>query len=204
MHGRIIIQGGPGSFNDSALRKWREQESHHQLDVVYAQSAADVLKSVETGACPFGQFAFHNSAAGFYDESLDAVGAYRFVPLTCHSYPVEHALLVHPSRAGREITDVVTHAEVLKHCRLKIANILPNAKIKIGTGAHHDPSAVARDIVRGVMPPSTGTISNPALAEEWGLHIAHAAMHDHASETTFVIVSQATAVVRFAAPVADT
>ena len=72
MGNRLIgIQGGLGSYNDTAIRKHLPND-FTQDKVVYLDSTPNVFVALNSGQIEYGQFAIYNSRSGLYEESFRA------------------------------------------------------------------------------------------------------------------------------------
>lgn len=182
----VGIQGGVGSFNDDAVRLHLTGTARTRFEIRYLYTSEQVMRSLTAGDIDLGQFALYNTVGGFYDESLHALAHNVVTIVDRYTLPIKHALLAH-STVGRRFRKIVTHPAVVHQCQNSIALRLPDAVIEQGTGDFLDPSRVALAIATGELPPDVATISNPRLAEEYGLVVVESNLQDHDSVSWFLL-----------------
>ena len=188
---RIGIQGGRGSFNDSALRQYLAQHPESKFDVDYLNSTGEVLEKLELGQIDYGQFALFNSRAGFYEESLREIGRYRFTVEDSFDLPIVHCLMTRHEVKMDEIRTIVSHREVFKQCRTKLRNEYANLRLVEGQGPLADPARVGEALSQGDLPSSTAVVSNALIGELHGLDIVARNLQDAKNNvSTFLLVSR--------------
>jgi len=186
---RVGIQGGPGSFNEVAALANLPDHGFERFDLVYAKSTAEVLDAIEAGTIDAGQFALFNSYAGFYTESLAAVGAHLFRPIASYSIDIRHVLMACQTATIRTIARIITHPAVLEQCVHTIAKRLPHALVEAGREQLIDPTAVAAALAAGTLPPDVATITSEAVAAHFGLAVLDHDLQDmRDNRSTFVLV----------------
>lgn len=188
---RIGIQGGPGSFNDSALRQYLERHPESTFDVSYLNSTHEVLEKLERGQIEYGQFALFNSQAGFYEESLFEIGRYRFEVEEAYDTQISHCLMTHRDVNIHSIETVMSHREVLKQCKANLEKRYPDVRLVEGAGDLADPARVGEALSKGTLDSSTAVVSNGLIAELHGLSIVERDLQDAEDNvSTFLLVSR--------------
>lgn len=185
----VGIQGGAGSFNDSALHQYRRRHPDVRMRVEYLDTTPRVLAALERGTIDFGQFAVYNTVGGLYQESLEAMAAHVFEIVEQYTIPIAHDLMMRMDGSIRDLDRIVSHAEVFKQCRRRLASEYPDLVCEVGQGELTDPASVARALARRDLPSTVATLSNRRLAELYGLRvIASDLQDDHSSTSTFLLV----------------
>lgn len=185
----IGIQGGPGSFNDSAVRSYLKQHSSLDADVVYLDTTPRVLSSLSEGKIDLGQFAIYNKLAGFYRESLQALGTHRFTVTADYPLRVSHSLMIRRDGSIGSLHRIITHSEVLKQCRQNLSRRYPRVGVEIGSGRLTDPARVAEALAAGELPADVGVVSNKLMAEIHGLSVVEEGLEDDSdNESIFLLV----------------
>lgn len=187
---RIVVgvQGGRGSFNDSAAKRHLPHVLDDPYRVEYLFTTMAVLDALQRGTVHLGQFALVNSLGGIYDESLEALCRHRVSTRARYKLSIRHALLSHPDVVLSDIERIVTHPAVTSQCAATIRERLSHIPVEHGQGDLLDPSRVAQAIASAELPPTTATISNPEIAEEYGLNCLVRDLQDADSASEFLLV----------------
>jgi len=186
----VGIQGGPGSFNDSALRHFLEVNPRPSWQVRYLDTTPRVLSALAAGEISFGQFAIYNTVGGLYEESLSAVGEYRFRIVDRYAIRIAHALMIRREASLQQVDTILTHPEVFKQCRRRLAARYPHLEQKVGEGDLTDPARIAESLAAGRLPASVAVLSNGLLASIHGLQIVAEELQDERdSRSTFLLVA---------------
>ena len=189
---RIGIRGGPGSFNDSALKRYLEARGIFEVRLRYLGTTPAVLTALSAGEIDLGQFAIYNTVGGLYEETLSVIGDHLFRIVDRHSMPIEHALMIRRDADPGEVETILTHPEVLKQCRMNLARHYPGLRQQHGEGHLADPAGVAEALAAGRLPGTVAAMSNPRLADLHGLRILRSGLQDRRdSESTFLLVAPA-------------
>lgn len=186
----IGIQGGPGSFNDSAIHSYLSARPGH-AEIRYLETTPKVLAALASGEVDLGQFAIYNSHGGLYEESLHVMARAVLEIVDQYHLPIAHALMTHGDIDLAGVDKIITHAEVIKHCRRNLRQRYPRLDVEVGQGELTDPAAVARALAEGRLPRSVATVSNALLADLYDLTIADSHVEDSPdSESTFLLVAR--------------
>jgi len=187
---RVGIQGGPGSFNDSALRQYIVQNPELEFQVRFLNSTGEVFEALKEGQVEYGQFALFNSNAGFYEESLAEVSRRKFTVEASYSCPIVHCLMKRQGTSTDAISTIMSHREVFKQCRAKLKLKYPRAQLIEGTGALADPSRVGEALAQGALPATTAVVSNGLIAELHDLEVVETGLQDAGDNvSTFLLIS---------------
>jgi len=187
---RIGIQGGPGSFNDSAIRELTTG-LNAKVSIHYLDDTESVLSAIENEGIELGQFALYNSYAGLYEESLNAIGKFRFRIHSMQPMAIVHCLMKRPDITYEELTTIMSHKEVFKQCRRTLAERFSHLTLEEGSAELTDPARVGAAISSGKLPPTTAVVSNGLIAELHDLDVVERGLQDQKdSISTFVRVMQ--------------
>jgi len=168
----IGIQGGRGSFNEQAARlNLPRIFGGTPYTLEYLHTSAAVFDALKERRIAYGQFALCNSVAGPYDESLRALCQHVVAIRAVYAIPIRHALMAAAGTKLPDISKLLSHEQVLKQCARKLAHYLPDVPQEVGTGEYTDPASVAAAIAEARLPSSIATVSNPAIADVYGLSI---------------------------------
>ncbi len=183
------IQGGLGSFNHTAAGEWLPKYGFARYELRCFDSTTALFQALRTGQVNFGQFAIFNSSAGFYSESLQAVSQNIFEVVANYKIPIVHCLIHHPDIRRDEVVKIITHKEVLKQCRNKLALKYTWVEIVEGAGELTEPASVAAAIAAKKLERHVATISCARLAEEYRLVVGDSGLQDiEGNESTFLLV----------------
>jgi prephenate dehydratase len=185
----VGIQGGRGSFNDSAIRDYLAQHRQQNWEVRYLHTTAGVFEALGKREIDFGQFAVYNTVGGLYQESLEEIAANVFDIVEQYALPIAHALMIRKDVAFENVDRIISHAEVYKQCRECLASEYPDLACEVGTGELTDPASVARALDTGELPATVAVLSNRRLAELYNLRVVVADLQDRRdSASTFLLV----------------
>ena len=185
----IGIQGGAGSFNDEAVKFYAETHHLRSYKVVYLHTTVGVLEALAVKKIDYGQFALYNSRGGVVEESIKAMGPYRFEVVDWYAIPVSHHLICRQEADLSDIETIMTHPQVLSQCRATLRKRCPHICLTTGEGAMIDPARVAAALQSGEMPPSVATLGCKSMAQVYGLKIVGDELQDDPSnETSFLLV----------------
>ncbi len=186
----IGIQGGKGSFNEEAIRKYAQETNSENFELMYLHTAENVLNALYHGDIDLGQFAVHNSAGGMKD-SIKAAARYRFEVLHEHSIEVCHVMMCHPEANAEDVTTVMTHPQIFVQCKNHLQRQYPHLEQRIGEGELINPEKVAEELANSQLPKSTAVIGSRSLAEIHGLNIMAENLQDlEKNLTSFLIVQR--------------
>jgi prephenate dehydratase len=100
-----------------------------------------------------------------------------------------HCLIHHPGIGRDQVAKIITHKEVLKQCKNKLALKYPGVEIVEGAGELTEPASVAAAIAANKLGRNTATISCIRLAEEYKLVVGDSGLQDiDGNESTFLLV----------------
>ena len=195
---RIIgIQGGQGSYNEIAVLKHLESLSDVEADIRYLFSTQNVFDALQNEQIDWGQFAVSNSVGGYVGESLEAIAAFLSAGnginvIANYDCKVIHRLMAHPLAKLEQIERVMSHPQVFKQCKNNLQANYAYLELVEGDGEYSDPARIADGIASGEISPNTATLSNPKIAEIYGLKLISDELQDfNRNMTRFLLVEKA-------------
>jgi len=174
----VGIQGGKGSFNEEALQYRIQKQGLENLTVQYLHTTENVLRELCEGRIDAGQFAIHNSTGGVVEESINAMGEWKFKIVEQYAIPIQHTLMSHPDASIDDIDTIMTHPQVLKQCRENLMRRYKTLNLTSGTGNLIDHAVVAEHLHAGKLPINIATMGSRVLAEVYGLKIIDEDLQD--------------------------
>jgi len=185
------IQGGPGSFNEEAIRDYLSRAEPHAHEIKYLYTSERVLRALHAGEIDKGQFAIHNSVGGIVGESLHAIAAHKFKIVEEFAIKISHALMIRDDADVSEIDTVVSHPQVFAQCKDTLRVKYPRLKLVSGEGDRIDHALVAKDLAEGKLPKSTATMGSRILSNMYGLKIVEDNLQDaQENYTSFIIAAR--------------
>jgi len=187
---RIGVQGGPGSFNDEAVKFYADMCHVSSCEVVYLYTSEAVLAALTRKEIDYGQFALYNSRGGVVEETMRSIGPHRFQVVDWYSIPVSHHLICLQEADIAGIETIMTHPQVFSQCRQTLRQRYPHLRFMEGAGEMIDPARVAAALKNGEISPSVATLGCQSIANVYGLKIIDSDLQDDSdNETTFLLVS---------------
>ena len=190
---QIGIQGGPGSFNEQAIRQYLQKQSSTKFQIHYLYRTDAVLSTLLRGEIDFGQFAVKNSIGGIVEETQAALLSFPNSVTTIEEYSlsVRHVLMIHPNASPTDITTIMTHPQVLKQCQQTLKNRYPTIEQRSGEGEQLDSAKVAADLKNGSIPDNVAALGCAEMAVQFGLKVIDENLQDNDNNTTtFRLVSR--------------
>jgi prephenate dehydratase len=183
------IQGGKGSFNEEAVNYFIHEAGIKKYKIKYLYTSLNVMKALHSRKIDRGQFAIHNSAGGIVDESIEAMGKYKFKIADQFAIKISHALMIRKDADFSEITTIMTHPQVLSQCKETLKRKYPRLKLTSGKGKFVDHALVAKSLGEKKLPKHIATMGSKILAELYDLKIIEDNLQDlKENYTTFLQV----------------
>jgi prephenate dehydratase len=182
----IGIMGAKGSFSEEAARTYMSKEGlSAELD--YLVSAERVLTALEEGNIDIGIFPIENSNGGIVIEAVYAMARHRFTVEKLFEIDVHQNLLVLPGTNAEQITEITSHDQALKQCRMYLKRKWPGVEIT----EYVDTAKAAEDLANGTLLPTTAVIASKAAAPLYGLDILEESIQDlKFNYTSFVVAKK--------------
>lgn len=174
----VGIQGGRGSFNEEAALYYLNRSGIKNFRLAYLHTTERVLQALHEGAVDRGQFAIHNSLGGVVTESIDAMAKYLFDIIEEFSIKISHALMTRKDVSLSEITQIMTHPQVLRQCTATLSKKYSKLHTISGDGDLVDHAKVAELLSQGKLAPSIATMGSKRLAEMYHLNIVEDNLQD--------------------------
>ncbi|MFK7804806.1 MAG: prephenate dehydratase domain-containing protein [Anaerolineae bacterium] len=193
---RIIgIQGGQGSYNEVAIRE-HLNTIECEAEIQYLYSSQNVFNALEAGQIEWGQFAIKSSFGGYVVESMEAIAGFlaagNGINVTAnYQIPIVHCLMGHRSATLEMIKKIISHPQAIKECKEQLDGHYPQIEQIEGVGDYSDPAKVAQGIATGHFEPDTATLSNPRIAEIYGLKLLSQGLQNaKGTHTQFLLVER--------------
>jgi prephenate dehydrogenase len=184
------IQGGKGSFNHQALDYYLQKNEINHYQVKYLHTTERVLAELHRGNIDYGQFAIHNSVVGVVQESVQAMANYKFKIESEFQIKIEHCLMKRKDVALDQITQIMTHPQVIKQCQQNIEQRLSDYELISGEGELIDHAKVAEQLSRGEIDQTIAVMGPKKLAEIYDLEVVMSGLQDSKNNlTSFMMVS---------------
>ncbi len=174
MNAKIGVMGAQGSFSEEAGRTYAMKEKLEKPELVYLVNAEMVLSALEAAEIDIAVFPIENSNGGIVIEAVYAMAKHRFDIKKLFEIDVRHNLLVKPGTHAGNITEITSHDQALKQCRMYLKRIWPGVEIR----EYPDTAKAAADLASGVLPPTTAVIAARAAADLYGLDILEEGIQD--------------------------
>ena len=155
MNAKIGVMGAQGSFSEEAGRTYAMKEKLEKPELVYLVNAEMVLSALEAAEIDIAVFPIENSNGGIVIEAVYAMAKHRFDIKKLFEIDVRHNLLVKPGAHAGNITEITSHDQALKQCRMYLKRIWTGVEIR----EYPDTAKAAADLASGVLPPTTAVIA---------------------------------------------
>jgi prephenate dehydratase len=184
----IGIQGGKGSFSESATKQFIERQKLDRFELSYLITSEKVLTAVENGQIDYGIFAIENSRGGVVLESIKALAAHRCRIIDMFHIRVEQNLLTaSPNVKINDIIAIHSHRQALRQCREYLADHFWSCSLI----EEDDTAEAARRLKEGQLPPTAAVIANKSCVELYNLTLFAENIHDLKNNLTlFLAVAQ--------------
>lgn len=180
----IGIMGAKGSFSEEAARAYMAKEGI-SADIAYLVSAERVLTALEEGSIDKGIFPIENSNGGIVIEAVYGMARHRFAVEKLFEIDVHQNLLALPGTNADQITEITSHDQALKQCRMYLKRKWPGIELT----EYADTAKAAEDLASGTLPPTTAVIASKAAAELYNLDILEESIQDLKFNYTSFVVS---------------
>lgn len=183
------IQGGKGSFNEEAIMHYIEAQGIKNSEVKYLYTSEKVLAALDSEEIDYGLFALHNSVGGIVEESVRAMGKYKFEVYCDVVIPIQHYLMKRKDADISEIDTIMTHPQVLAQCKDTLAKKYSNLKKTSGEGDLIDHSLVAKHMSEKKLSKNIAVMGSKILAQLYDLDIIEGDLQDNKHNlTSFLMV----------------
>lgn len=185
------IQGGLGSFNEEAIMHYIDTQGIKNSEVKYLYTSEKVLKALDENEIDYGLFALHNSVGGIVEESVRAMGKYKFEVYCDIVIPISHYLMKRKDAHMKEIDTIMTHPQVLAQCKDTLAKKYPNLQKTSGSDDLIDHSLVAKHLSEKKLPKNIAVMGSKILAQIYDLDIIEGDLQDNKHNlTSFLMVNK--------------
>ena len=180
---KIGIQGGKGSFSETAALKFAENHGLQNYDIIYLISSMAVLDGVEMEDVDFGIFAMENAQGGVVIESVEALAKHRCKIIEMFHILVDQNLLAMPGTNIGDITEIHSHQQALRQCKDYLSEHFWTRPLVEAD----DTAEAARRLSEGKIASTAGVIGSEYCAELYGLEIVKTGIHDLKNNLTLFL-----------------
>ena len=166
--------GAHGSFSEQAGEEYLRVEGISDGVIVPLVTAEAVLSAVENGEVDRGIFPIENSNGGIVIEAVHAMAKHQFTIERMFEIDVHHNLLVLPGVIASEVTEITSHDQAIKQCRMYLKRVWPDADISV----YKDTAAAAAALHDGTLPRTTAVIAPKRCATLYELEILEPSIQD--------------------------
>lgn len=156
-------------------------------ELEYLVSAERVLTALEEGVIDTGIFPIENSNGGIVIEAVYAMARHRFTVEKMFEIDVHQNLMALPGTNPDQVTEITSHDQALKQCRMYLKRKWPGVEI----AEYMDTAKAAEDLAAGILPPTTAVIASKAAAQLYGLDILEESIQDLKFNYTSFVVAKA-------------
>jgi prephenate dehydratase len=188
MTGIIGIQGGRGSFNEAAARKY--MDGNPNLNIEYLYTSENVIKALADGGIELGICAVYNSLGGFVAETLHALQGRGGIRIEASiKLPIRHFLMKKKNINIGDAVRIYAHPQVFLQCKNTLDKKFPFLSRTVLDGNLVDTAAAAKALADGELPQDSAILGNEALADIYGFDVAAADLQDSDDNvSTFLVL----------------
>jgi prephenate dehydratase/prephenate dehydrogenase len=172
------IQGGPGSFNDQAISDYVKHNDITRYKVKYLYTTEKVLSSLERGEINYGLFAIQNSIGGMVEESIEAMGAYKYKIKERLKIKIRHFLMKHKDVDLRDLRVIMGHPQVLIQCKHNLEKKYLQFYQESGEGDMIDTATAAKALAEGKISNDIAILGSKRISELYNLDIIDKDLQD--------------------------
>jgi prephenate dehydratase len=170
---RVGVSGVPGSFSESAAKLYLTKKNLTG-QLVYLTSVENVLEALDTGDVQYGICPVENSTGGVVLETIYALSRHLCTIQELFNIEVVQNLLMHPEAKAEDITEITSHDQALKQCRMTLKREYPDAELT----EYADTAKAAEDLAAGILPKTTAVIASLQAAELYHLTVLAEGVQD--------------------------
>lgn len=171
---KIGVSGAKGSFSEEAGHTYAKKHSLSQYEIHHLVSVENVLTALEKGDIDLGIFPIENSNGGIVIEAVYAMAKHQFSIEKLFEIDVHHNLIVLPGTKADVITEITSHDQALKQCRMYLKRKWPGIELR----EYADTAQAAKDLSEGKLPKTAAVIAPRRAAELYGLEILEESIQD--------------------------
>jgi chorismate mutase / prephenate dehydratase len=185
----LRIQWGRGSFNEQALQQYCREQEIFAFETKYLYTTHGVMEALMQGMIDYGVFAMVNSKGGLVQESLDAIGHYRFEVVSDVNLAIKHVLMCRKDIPRYEVTTIMAHPQVFSQCQETLQRHYMRYNLVSGEGDLIDTAKVAESLADGTLDMHIAVLGSRFLAELYDLQIMAENLQDRDDNMTrFLII----------------
>ncbi len=184
---KIGVSGNKGSFSEEAAQHYCQEEKIQDCKLEYLENVSNVLKALDRSEVDKGVFPIENSNGGIVYEAVQAMSENRFKIEKIFEIDIKMNLLVKSGVKAGDITQIISHPQALKQCRMYLKRCWPETELK----EYSDTAGAARDLDKDIFPKTTAVISPRICADLYDLDLLEEGIQDlKFNFTTFIIATK--------------
>ncbi len=173
MNIKIGVSGVEGSFSEQAALTYSAKKNIAPT-LVYLTSVDNVLQALEEEKIELGIFPIENSTGGVVIEAIYAMANHLFSIQELFNIEVVQNLLVLPGQTAESLTEVISHDQALKQCRMYLKRNFEHISLR----EYEDTAKAAEDLHKGILPATAAVIASEGAAQKYELTILAPAIQD--------------------------
>lgn len=187
----IGIQGGRGSFNEEAARRYCDENEIDHFSLKYLFTTNRVLEALNDDTIDRGFFALQNAVGGTVRETIEALSQQNCKIISEYEIIVNHCLLVQPGVEKQDVKTIISHPQALRQCKATLSQKYPDKQMKEGEGDLIDQAAAAKALAEDELPSTTAVLASKVCAELYDLEVVDIGLQDKKKNlTTFLFVTK--------------
>jgi len=180
---RLGVFGAQGSFSEEAGLAYAAREGLG-CELGHASDPDELFRAVEEGRLDLAVLPIANSLGGLVRRSFEVLGRHSFEPHGQITLPIRHCLLARPGVEASAVTLVASHPQAFLQCGDFLRSRLPGVEARPWS----DTASAARDLARGVLPPTAAVLASQRAARRFGLAVLAEGVQDaRDNRTTFLV-----------------
>lgn len=183
---KIGVSGNLGSFSEEAANYYCSKNKINEYEIVYLISVENVLNALDKKEIDKGVFPIENSNGGIVIEAVHAMSKHNFKIENMFEIDIRHNLLVKPGTNPSDITEITSHQQALKQCRMYLKRKWGETNIV----EYQDTAQAAKDLSEGKLIANTAVIAPKICSELYKLEILEEGIQDlKFNFTTFIVAN---------------
>jgi prephenate dehydratase len=167
------VSGVAGSFSEQAALTYATKHGI-TANITYLTSVENVLSALNEGSIEYGIFPIENSTGGVVLEAIYAMSRHLFTIEELFNIEVVQNLIAKPGIETSAITEIVSHDQALKQCRMYLKRNFENVSLR----EYEDTAKAAEDLANGTLPATAAVIASEKAAKHYDLTIIGPAIQD--------------------------
>lgn len=183
MNTKIGISGNIGSFSEEAANHYCKENKITNEKFEYLETVSNVLTALENDELDKAVFPIENSNGGIVYEAVQAMSKHKFNIEKIFEIDIKMNLLIHPDAKSQDITQIASHPQALKQCRMYLKRKWTDLELTECS----DTAGAAKNLKEGDLSKNCAVISPRVCADIYNLEILEEGVQDlKFNFTTFI------------------